>query len=76
MQESHTRQMDNESGKKRTTEVDRWTTSQEKQKCRLGTASDKITGGGGGGGGNLQLVCGRPTVALSSASVPQTLKRV
>ena len=32
------------------------------------TASNKITGGGGG----LQLVCGRPILALSSALVPQT----
>ena len=30
-----------------------------KQKCRLGTASNEITGGGG-----LQLVCGRPTSPL------------
>ena len=30
-----------------------------KQKCRLGTASNEITGG-------LQLVCGRPTLALSN----------
>ena len=30
-----------------------------KQKCRLGTASNEITGG-------LQLVCSRPTLALSS----------
>ena len=37
-----------------------------KQKCRLGTASNEITGG-------LQLVFGRPTLALSSALVPQTL---
>ena len=43
------------------------TTNEEtKQKSRLGTASNKITGG-------LQLVCGRPTLALSSAMVPQTL---
>ena len=41
-----------------------------KQKCRLGTASNKITEGGGGG---LQLVCGRPTLALSSALVSQTV---
>ena len=41
-----------------------------KQKYRLGTASNKITGGRGGG---LQLVCGRPTLALSSALVPRTL---
>ena len=44
-----------------------------KQKCRLGTASNEITSGGGGGGGRLRLVCGRPTLALSSALVPQTL---
>ena len=37
-----------------------------KQKSRLWTASNKITGG-------LQLVCGRPTLALSSALVPQTI---
>ena len=36
-----------------------------------GTASNVFTGGGGGGG--LLLVCGRPTVALSSALVTQTL---
>ena len=40
-----------------------------KQKCRLETASNEITGGWGW----LQLVCGRPTLALSSALVPQTL---
>ena len=32
-----------------------------------------LQGGGGGRGGGLQLVCGRPTHALSSALVPQTL---
>ena len=37
-----------------------------KKKCRLGMASNGITGG-------LQLVCGRPTLALSSALVPQAL---
>ena len=36
----------------------------QKQKSRIGTASNEITGRGGGGGG-LQLVCGRPTLALS-----------
>ena len=41
-------------------------TKEPKQKSRLGTASIKITGG-------LQLVCGRPTHALSSALDPQTL---
>ena len=35
------------------------------QKYRLGTASNEING-------RLQLVCGRPTLTLSSASVPQT----
>ena len=47
----------------------------KKKKCRLGTASNKITGGGGGGRGKggLQLVCGRTTLALSAALVPQTL---
>ena len=37
-----------------------------KKKCRLGKASNEISGG-------LQLVFGRPTLALSSAKVPQTL---
>ena len=39
----------------------------QKQKCRHRTARNKITGGGVGG---LQLVCGRPTLALGSAVVP------
>ena len=34
--------------------------------CHLGTASNEITVG-------LQLVCGRSTLALSSALIPQTL---
>ena len=38
----------------------------QKQKSRLGTASNEITG-------EIQLVCGRPTLALSPALVPQTL---
>ena len=42
------------------------------KKSRLGTASNEITGGGGGGL-QLVLVCGRPTLALSSALVSQTL---
>ena len=46
-------------------------TLKPKQKSRLGMASNKIAGGGGGG--VLQLVCGRPTLVLSSALVPQTL---
>ena len=56
--------------------IDKRTTMRnKKQKSRLGTASNEITGGGGGGGGGgLQLVCGRPTLALSSALVSQTLK--
>ena len=29
-----------------------------------------------GGGGGVQLVCGRPTLALSSALVPQTLFKI
>ena len=42
-----------------------------KQKCRLGTASDEITGGGGGGGASTNL---RSTkFRLSSALVPETL---
>ena len=47
----------------------------QKQKSCLGTASNKIADGGrgGGGAGELQLVCGRPTLALSSALILQTL---
>ena len=46
-----------------------------KQKCCLATASNEITGVGGWGGGasNIQIVCDRPTFALSSALVSQTL---
>ena len=33
----------------------------------------KLLGEGGGGGGVLQLVCGRPILALSPALVLQTL---
>ena len=40
-----------------------------KQKSCLGTADNEITAGAGGGGG-VQLVCGRPTLALNSALVP------
>ena len=32
----------------------------------------KLLGGGGGGGGGVRLVCGRPTLALSSALVHKT----
>ena len=42
------------------------TIKEPKQKSRLGTASNNNYWGG------LQLVCGRPTFALSSALVPQT----
>ena len=38
-----------------------------KQKSRLGMASNKITGA-------LLQACGRPTLALCSALVPQTLR--
>ena len=41
---------------------------EQKQKSLLGTASNKITGGGGG----VELVCGRPTLAVASALVYQT----
>ena len=65
MLELHTRQVDttaiNEPGKTKKSNLE-----ETKQKCRLGTASNEIIGG-------LQLVCGRPTLALSSALVPQTL---
>ena len=42
------------------------TLKKPKQKSRLGTDSNKMTRG-------LQLVCGRPTLGLSSALVTQTL---
>ena len=38
----------------------------QNRSAALGRPAIKITGG-------LQLVCGRPTLALSSALVPQTL---
>ena len=44
-------------------------TKEPKQKSRLVTASNKIAGGRGGA---LELVCGRPTLALASALVHQT----
>ena len=61
MLELHTRQVDTVDAKTKKSNLE-----ETKQKCRLGTASNEITGG-------LQLVCGRPTLALSSALVPQTL---
>ena len=45
----------------------------QNRSAALGRPAMKLLGGGGGGGGELQLVCGRPTLALSSALVPQTL---
>ena len=45
-------------------------TKEPKQKSRLGTASNKVTGGGGGG---ASTICGRPTLALSAALVPKRL---
>ena len=47
-------------------QIDKINHEEPKQKCRLGTASNEITEG-------LQLVFGRPTLALSSALVPQIL---
>ena len=49
--------------------ITRITIKEPKQKGRHGTASNKITGGGGGG---LELVCGRPNVALGLAFLHQT----
>ena len=65
MLELHTRQVDITTIK-RARKNEKRNLKETKQKCRLGTASNEITGG-------LQLVCGRPTLALSSALVPQTL---
>ena len=65
MLELHTRQVDTTTIK-RARKTKKSNLEETKQKCRLGTASNEITGG-------LQLVCGRPTLALSSALVPQTL---
>ena len=49
----------------------RTTIKNQNRIAALGRPAIKITGGGGGG--ELQLVSGRPTLALSSALVPQTL---
>ena len=68
MLEPHTRQTDtiDTTAIKRARKSKKKENEEEtKQKCRLGTASNEITGG-------LLLVCGRPTLALSSALVPQT----
>ena len=55
-------------------QIDKRTTMKSQNRsAALGRPAMKLLGGGGGGGGGLQLVCGRPTLALSSALVPQTL---
>ena len=72
MLESHTRQIDT-TGMKRA-KKQKNNQEETKQNYRLGMASNEITGGWGEGG-SLQLVCGRPTLALSSALVPQTVVR-
>ena len=69
MLESHTRKIDTINTTNKTSQDKKKKKNnceETKQKYRLGTASNKITGG-------LKLVCGRPTLALSSALVPQTL---
>ena len=54
-------------------QIDKRTTMKNQNRsAALGRPAMKLLGGGGGGGG-LQLVFGRPTLALSSALVPQTL---
>ena len=45
----------------------------QNRSAALGRPAMKLVGGGGGGGGEVQLVCGRSTLAHSSALVPQTL---
>ena len=51
--------------------IDKRTTMRNQNRtAALGRPAIKFRGGGGGG---LQLVCVRPTFALSSALVPQTL---
>ena len=62
MLELHTRQIDTTTIKRARKKTKKSNLEETKQKCRLGTASKEITGG-------LQLVCGRPTLALSSALV-------
>ena len=53
-------------------QIDKRTTMKNQNRsAALGRPAMKLLGGGGGGG--LQLVFGRPTLALSSALVPQTL---
>ena len=51
-------------------QIDKRTTMiNQNRRVALGRPAIKSRGGGGGGGGGLQLVCGRPTIALSSALV-------
>ena len=58
-------------------QIDKRTTMRNQNRCAaLGRPAMKLLGGGGGGREGLQLVCGRPTLALSSALVPQTLSRL
>ena len=55
-------------------QIDRRTTMRNQNRsAALGRQAMKLLGGGGGSGGGLQLVCGRPALALSSALVPQAL---
>ena len=55
-------------------QIDKRTTIRDQNRsAALGRPAMKLLGGGGGGGGGLQLVCGRPNLALSPALVPQTL---
>ena len=69
MLEPHTREIDtiDTAAMTRAREkIKKYNCEETKQMCRLETASNEITGG-------PQLVCGRPTLALRSALVPQTL---
>ena len=52
-------------------QIDKRTTRNQNRSAAIRRPAMKLLGGGGGGG--LQLVCGRPTLALSSALAPQTL---
>ena len=55
-------------------QIDDRTTRNQNRSATLGRPAMKLLGGGGGGaGGGVQQVCGRQTLALSSALVPQTL---
>ena len=55
-------------------QIDKRTTmTNQNRSAALGRPAMKLLGGGGGGG--LQLVCSRPTLAFSSALVPQTLRQ-